>query len=450
MQAWAEQGRLPTIAIKEVRGATTITLDSRDLITVTKSDAIRDLRTPKEQADAWSTTIQAALEEAQTRRKPAELRRSIAVAIAIVVITGLGFWRLGRLQTTLSQHPINQLQQLLRGRVKRDGIPIQIRQVGLAIGLWILRYSWWIAAIFYISQLFPATQNFGYNLTQIIITSFSARIFPLGGEQYSLIDLLILLAGFLILVIGSTVVTNLLRTRILQFAGIGSGSQQAIATLTRYTLIALGTMVILQLWGLDLSSLALLASALGVGIGFGLQNIARDFGSGLILLFERPIQVGDFIEVGDFRGTVDRIGARSTMVKTLDQVAVIVPNSYFLENQVVNWSHDSPLSRISIPVGVSYDADPELVQTLLLQAGNNHKGVRSIPHPQVLFQGFGDSSLNFELLVWIIEPNRQPIIRSDLNFGILTLLRQHDIEIPYPQRDLHIRTGQSSLEQNTD
>ena len=455
LEAWADQKQIPLITLEEGRGTTTIVLQTKgslaqdaikvNLITVTKADAIRDLLTPQEQAEKWVEIIDQALAKARDERNPEVLWRSIVLATVAFLMTCLTFWHIGRLQQRASQQPLKQLKRLIQGKVKRDGIPIHVRQVVLALCLKCCRYGIWIAVTFYITQLFPATRQVSFTLRRRIWSSFKTDIFPLGGESYSLIDLLILIAGFLILVVGSTLITNLLRTRILQLAGISSGAQQAIATLSRYTLIGLGTVVILQLWGLDLSSLTIIASALGVGIGFGLQNIARDFGSGLILLFERPIQVGDFIEVSHFRGTVDRIGARSTMIKTLDQVSVIVPNSYFLDNQVVNWSHDNPLSRIAIPVGVSYETDPEKVKALLLQAGTAHKGVLQIPAPQVLFKGFGDNALNFELLVWIVEPNRQPLIHSDLNFSVFNLLQENDIEIPYPQRDLHIRTGEASL-----
>ena len=444
LDVWADQKQLPDITIEEGRGTTSIVLTNSEgvaslLVTVTKADAVLDLRTPQAQAEEWVEKIREALAKAQSERK--SLGRSIVLAIAAFAITCLMFWYLRQLQFKTSKHPLKQLKRLLQGKVNRDGIPIQVRQVAWALCLEFFRYGIWIALIFYITQLFPVTRQGSYDLTTTIFTTLTGQILPLGGEAYSIIDFLILMAGLLILVVGATLITNVLKTRILQLAGISTGAQQAIATLSRYTLIGLGAVVILQLWGLDLSSLTIIASALGVGIGFGLQNIARDFSSGLVLLFERPIQVGDFIEVGDFRGTVDRIGARSTMIKTLDQVSVIVPNSYFLDNQVVNWSHDNPLSRISIPVGVSYQANPEEVKSLLLQAGTAHKGVLQIPAPQVLFKGFGDNSLNFELLVWIVEPNRQPLIRSDLNFSVLGLLKDHGIEIPYPQRDLHIRTG---------
>ncbi|NEQ98008.1 MAG: mechanosensitive ion channel family protein [Cyanothece sp. SIO2G6] len=441
LEAAAEQQDLPEVGVEVEQGSITITLNGITFITVTRADAIQDLRNPETQARVWANIVREALEEAHEKRNPEFLSRSIIISIGLLVLTSIVFWRLGQLQSRVSPDPLSQLKGLIRSQVSRNDIPTHLRQVSLALGLLVFRFGLWAGVIFYITQLFPATQRVGYALPRVVIRSFVAPIFPLGDQQYSLVNLLILGTGFLGVIVGSSIVTNVLRTRILQFARISSGSQQAIATLTRYSLIALGTVVILQLWGLDLSSLTLLASALGVGIGFGLQNIARDFGSGLVLLFERPVQVGDFIEVGDFRGTVDRIGARSTNIKTLDQVSVIVPNSYFLENQVVNWSHDNPLSRIAISVGVAYHSDPELVRQLLLQAGTEHESVRAIPAPQVLFKGFGDSALQFQLLVWILNPHRQPVIKSDLHFSVLALLRKNNIEIPFPQRELHIRPG---------
>jgi potassium-dependent mechanosensitive channel len=268
----------------------------------------------------------------------------------------------------------------------------------------------------------------------------------LGRQAYSIIDLLILGALLFSIITMAGVLTNLLRSRVLQRAGINRGLQEVIAMLTKYSVVTIATIILLQIWGLDLSSLAILASALGVGIGFGLQDIAKNFGSGLVLVFERPIQVGDFVEVGEFKGTVEQIAARSTEIRTLDHVSIIVPNSRFLEKEVINWSHRNPVSRLHIPVGVAYQADPQTVQTALLEAAQNHPDVLPSPPPTVLFQGFGDSALNFELLVWTSTPNRQFLLRSDLNFLIFETLKRWHIEIPFPQRDLHLRSLQVAPE----
>ena len=208
----------------------------------------------------------------------------------------------------------------------------------------------------------------------------------------------------------------------------------------------LGAVVVLQIWGIDLSSLALIASGLGIGIGFGLQGLVRDFVSGLVLVFERPVQVGDFVDFGAVKGTVNRIGSRSTEIRTLDHVAIIVPNSRLLDQEIINWSHGNPVSRIRLPVGVAYASDPTQVKQVLLEACRQSDEILITPLPQVFFLGFGDNALRFELLVWIAQPHRQLVIKSDLYFAIEALLRQHHIEVPFPQRDLHLRTGSLPLE----
>jgi potassium efflux system protein len=263
----------------------------------------------------------------------------------------------------------------------------------------------------------------------------------LGQSEVSVLSLVALMALILSLVVAAGGLSNLLRSRVLHVDGIDRGAREGIAILAKYSLIFVGTVVLLQIWGLDLSSLALIASALGVGVGLGFQNIAKDFGSGIVLVFDRPIQVGDFVEFGEFQGTVERIGARSTEIKTLDQVSILVPNSRFLEQEVINWSHRNPVSRIRLPVGVAYGANPSTVQEVLLNVSDQHPKILSMPAPQVFFTEFGDSSLNFELLIWIAEPHLQWVIRSELYFALEAALRDRGIEIPFPQRDLHVRSG---------
>jgi small-conductance mechanosensitive channel len=183
-----------------------------------------------------------------------------------------------------------------------------------------------------------------------------------------------------------------------------------------------------------------------VGIGFGLQNIANNFVSGLILLFERPIKPNDMVSVGDTDGKVEEIKMRATTVVTRDNVTIIVPNSQFISSEVTNWSHTDPKVRIHVPVGVAYGSDVKLVTDLLLQVAKDHPQVMNEPPPNVWFTGFGDSSLDFELLVWITEPISRQKIRSDLNYAIDAAFRQHDVTIPFPQRDLHLQSLPSAIE----
>lgn len=420
-----------------------------ELLTVTKTDvrAAGQNMTPQAQAQEWREILEEAMSRALDERSPDFVRQAILTTLAVLALAAFLFWWIRRLKNRVLPHPLQELQHVLSSSPSSaHESPPSLVSILISLGLGVLQIALWVAVGLYVINLFPQTRDRSYEVFRAFMDSLFSPIFPLGGETYSITDLMILIAVFFGVILGSTVVANVLRSRILRMAGLSSGSQEAIAAITRYVLIAIGTIVMLQVWGLDLSSLTILASALGVGIGFGLQNIAKDFGSGLVLLFERPVQVGDFIEVDEFMGTVDRIGARSTSIKTLDQVSIIVPNSYFLENQVINWSHENPLSRIALPVGVSYSSDPEQVRTILLQAAEEHSGIVRLPRPQVFFKGFGNSSLDFTLMFWIVEPNRQPIIKSDLYFKIFALFRQEHIEIPFPQRDLHIRSGHLPVE----
>ena len=228
--------------------------------------------------------------------------------------------------------------------------------------------------------------------------------------------------------------------KVLAKSNLDLGTRTAIGTITRYTIILIGLMVILQSVGIDLSTLTVLAGALGVGIGFGLQTVTNNFVSGIIILFERPIKVGDRIEVGNISGDVVRISMRATTVLTNDNISVIVPNSEFISSQVINWSHNDRNIRFNIPVGVSYKEDPEKVKELLLSVANDNDAVLKEPLPDVIFDEFGNSSINFLLRVWTAKLIQTPqVLKSQLYFEIFKRFREVGIEIPFPQRDLHIK-----------
>jgi small-conductance mechanosensitive channel len=255
---------------------------------------------------------------------------------------------------------------------------------------------------------------------------------------------LLLLIGLLIYVTGKLkawMVEHLLaRTR------VDIGVRQAIGSIFRYVIIAVGFMINLQTAGIDLSTLTVLAGALGIGVGFGLQNVTSNFVSGLIILFERPIKIGDRIDVGNITGNVVKISPRATTVVTNDNIAVIVPNSEFISSQVINWSYTNRDVRLNFPVGVSYKSDPEVVRKVLLEVAADHPGVLKEHRADVLLQEFGDSSLNFVLRIWTRDYATTPgILRSDLNYAISKKFQEHGIEIPFPQRDLHIRSGSLEL-----
>ena len=219
------------------------------------------------------------------------------------------------------------------------------------------------------------------------------------------------------------------------------GQQYAVSRVSEYLIFILGLVIGLQSLGVDLSSLVVLGGALGIGAGLGLQPIVSNFVSGLVLLVERPVRIGDRVEVSNTYGDVMRIGGRSTWIRTNDNEIIIVPNSEFVTAQVTNWTANDRSVRFSIPVGVSYSSDPEKVRELLLEAARQHPDVLPDPAPEVIFQGFGDSSLNFLLRVFTINQVQTPLkLKSDLYFSIFRIFSEHGIEIPFPQRDLHLRS----------
>ena len=246
-------------------------------------------------------------------------------------------------------------------------------------------------------------------------------------------------------------IKNWVVERLLSGSHVDVGVRHAVGAIVRYVVVSLGLIVILQTAGINLSTLTVLFGALGVGVGFGLQSITNNFVSGIILLLERPIKVGDRIEVGEVHGDVVNISPRATTIVTNDNIAIIVPNADFISSKVVNWSYTNRDVRFNFPVGVSYSSDPEQVRIILLDVARAHPGVLKEPPPTVLFHEFGESSLNFILRVWTREFATIPgVLRSELNLAISRAFKERGIEIPFPQRDLHIRSGVLSIKTTTD
>ncbi|HMJ05704.1 MAG TPA: mechanosensitive ion channel domain-containing protein, partial [Chthoniobacterales bacterium] len=221
----------------------------------------------------------------------------------------------------------------------------------------------------------------------------------------------------------------------------------AISQIASNLVLVVGIFIVLQNTGIHLEALTVFAGAVGVGIGFGLQNITSNFISGLVILAERPITIGDRVEVAGVTGQVQKIRARSTVIVTNDNITTIVPNQKFIDSPVTNWTYGDPRVRFRVPVGVAYGSDTALVQTKLIEAGAENSHTLEDPAPSVFFIGFGDSSLNFELVVWSSEMSHRPRrYRSDLNFAIDKKFREAGIEIPFPQRDINFRTGAVRME----
>lgn len=268
--------------------------------------------------------------------------------------------------------------------------------------------------------------------------------YPLFYINQKPISLTSIIVGIIILLIFyfiSRGLRKLIKNKIFPKYKLDEGIQLAILRILHYLVIGLGIILGVQFIGLNLTSLAVVFGLLSVGIGFGLQNIAANFVSGLIILFERPIKIGDRITVGEVLGDVENISLRATHIRTIDNVSIIVPNSEFISSRVINWSHRDPKIRLHVPVGVAYGSDIHLVIRLLLEVVQNHPEVLKTPETKVWFKEFGNSSLNFELLAWIPDPKRRPDVISDLNIKIDDTFRKNNITIPFPQRDLHIRSS---------
>lgn len=275
-------------------------------------------------------------------------------------------------------------------------------------------------------------------------------LFKFGATEVSFVSILLALGLVAAFVIGSRLISGILRSRFLPGLGVDPTVSTSLAVLVRYCLVAIGILVGLNSLGFDMSTLQIVLGALGVGIGFGLQNVVNNFASGLIILIERKVKQGDIVTVGGTDGRVVDIGLRSSVVRTRAGHEIIIPNSDLVGSQVTNFSYHDRLVRVDIPVGVSYASDPNQVRDILLEAANEEERVLDEPAPDVLFKQYGESSIDFELRVWIDDPWLFPKVRSALYYSIWYKLKQVDIEIPFPQRDLHVRSGEIRVRASTE
>ena len=348
-----------------------------------------------------------------------------------------------------SQVLLVRVSRRIRSKIAKDQ-PF----AGLARGL----VSWgvgltsgvlWILTILGVLELFPETEPAAHRLSslglglfgslaRVIFTPFVTR----GSTEISFYKVLQVIVFVSITVLLARTSRRVLLNQILRKTPLDLGIQHAVATFTQYLVLAFGFLVGLNTAGIDLSALSFVAGAVGVGVGFGLQNITNNFISGIIILFERPIKIGDRIEVGDVNGDVVHIAARSTTVRTNDNIAIIIPNSSFISSNVINWSHGDS----KVPVQVAYDSDVRLVEKLLLELARDNENVLEDPPPRVIFKEFGESALKFELRVWSSRLlHRRGVLISQLNFAIFEKLKQHGVRIPFPQRDVHVKLeGQTS------
>ncbi|MEY2543757.1 MAG: potassium-dependent mechanosensitive channel [Verrucomicrobiota bacterium] len=265
---------------------------------------------------------------------------------------------------------------------------------------------------------------------------------PLPGVTLSLVQIFLLIALLVAVFWISSRTKRFLFNRFLAKSGLDRSLQYAIAQIVSNVVLIVGIFIVLDNAGIHLGALTVFAGAVGVGVGFGLQNIASNFISGLVILAERPITVGDRVEVAGIAGQVQHIRARSTVIVTNDNITMVVPNTKFIDSPVTNWTYGDPRVRFRVPVGVAYGSDVKKVREALLAAAEENPNTLKDPAPSVFLEKFGENSLDFELVVWSSEMSYRPRrYRSDLNFAMEEKLREAGIEIAFPQRDLHIRSG---------
>jgi small-conductance mechanosensitive channel len=340
---------------------------------------------------------------------------------------GLVLWALVRLSDALLAfalrvRPLRQLRAVQEYRA-----PLEYR---------LQRVVHFGAAVFWGVGLARALSVFD-PLSDWLVAVLSAPV-GWGAVSVTLGDLVVFVLVVWLTFMMSRGVSAVLEKDVFARVELRRGIAAAFSSLAQYTILLIGFFLGLGALGIDLTRITILAGALGVGVGFGLQNVVNNFVSGLILLFERPIQVGDSVQLGTLTGEVRRIGIRSSTVRTFEGAEVIVPNASLVSDQVTNWTLSDRMRRIDVDVGVSYDADPHQVVTLLAEVARANPGVLPEPEPLVLFLGFGDNALNFQVRAWTARFEEWVRTRSELGLAIHAALKDAGIAIPFPQRELHI------------
>ena len=268
-------------------------------------------------------------------------------------------------------------------------------------------------------------------------------LFRIGNQSISLLWLLKLALAFLIIVLLSMLLKRLIKQRFLPRIGMSQGNRETISTLLSYGAGSLGCVLVLHASGLNLAPLTVTAGSLGIGVGFGLQEITKNLVSGLTLLFEGKLQVDDYVEFDGLAGYIKEITIRSTVIRTFDGGDAVVPNSILTSNKVLNWSYGNSKGRLRLPIKVADDSAPILVTEMLLDSAYMESRVLHDPPPKVVFEGFGESSLEFELWVWIAQIDEGISVRSSLNFIIEHNLRQMELKIPSPQQDSQMQNPEA-------
>lgn len=279
-------------------------------------------------------------------------------------------------------------------------------------------------------------ETFQYIWDLLQVQLFSIQDSPVTFLKLTIFILLLIGFSFL-----ASFVKRMLNNRILPRFVDDSGLRYTLARMSQYIIVVIGVFISFQFLGINMTGLAVIFGFLSVGIGFGLQNITSNFISGLIVLFERPISVGDRVSLSDIEGDIEEINIRSTTVKTLDNISIIVPNSEFVSKDVINFSHGDTTYRLSINVGVSYSSDLDKVLKALNEVAEESEHVLRNPGHDAHLRSFGDSSWDMKLLAWIPDVKKRYQVQNELNQAIVRKFAEYEIEIPFPQRDLHVRSG---------
>jgi len=273
-----------------------------------------------------------------------------------------------------------------------------------------------------------------------------------GGEGHtelvavSLWDLLLAMTVVILMIVAGRNLPGLLEMVLLQPLALKPGNRYAVTSISRYLIFAVGFLVALSMVGISWDDVQWLVAAMGVGLGFGLKEIFANFFSGLIILFERPIRIGDTVTIGGLSGTVTRIRIRATTVTDWDNKEQVIPNQNFLINPLINWTLSDPITRVVFNVGIAYGSDTEQALRVMTEVVQSHPEVLEEPRPTVFFIGFGDSSLDFQVRVFVRERVRRLPLTHDLHMALNKALQEAGIEIPFPQRDLHLRSVSEGIE----
>lgn len=267
------------------------------------------------------------------------------------------------------------------------------------------------------------------------------QLFTISDVPVTTASILIFFLLLTFFILAGIFARRTINRKVFKHIHVDEGTSYTLSRITQYIIISIGVLISFNFVGINLSSLTVIFGLLSVGIGFGLQNVTSNFISGLIILFERPISVGDRVMVNQIEGDVTEINIRSTMVRTVNNISIVVPNSEFVSKDVINYSHGDPTYRLDIDVGVSYESDLDTVLKALNEVADNNSSVMKHPNPEVHLIEFGDSSWKMQLRSWVPNVKDYPKIRNELNQSIVRTFRKYNIVIPFPQRDLHVRSS---------